>query len=490
MTQTKQILCLILALLMLTLPLTACGNQPDGPAESDIPSGDVTGEAESSDPVEDALTALRGEVDWQGKNFGMLYVNMFGYPEEVEAVANTGDSTGSGVINDAVWERNTLFEEYGNLHFVLIPIDTDNASGHVQREVQSATGDFQLVTQPTSYTASLATTGVLYSYLDLDMDYETDWWDAGTLDFALDGRVFFMNGPFNIVDDDVTYLMTFSKKLHTEYSLANPYELVRSGDWTMETFLATVKNLSSDNGDGVWDEKDTYALTSSGSWDTFFYGADLRFVNSSRDMETPELAMTASDMERALNLLEWTRTLYHNDNITYQGTEATSIFADNRAFYFMEAASYLRGLNAEMEEEYGVIPAPKYDKNQQHHTAWSHSIGSTLSMPTTVGELDTDAFSRVLELYVVLSQKLVRPAYYDTVLTTRNVRDSDSAEMLHLIFSHRIYDMAMYFNELGLNELFTSSVVATNKFSSGYSRASSTFDKKIARILQTLSKSE
>ena len=122
MKQTKRLLCMILALLMLVLPLTACGGQTDDPVVSDTVDGTVTSEVETVDPVEDALTALRGEVDWQGGDIGMLYINMFGYPEEVEAVANTGDSTGSGVINDAIWERNTLFEEYGNLNFVLYSI--------------------------------------------------------------------------------------------------------------------------------------------------------------------------------------------------------------------------------------------------------------------------------------------------------------------------------------------------------------------------------
>ena len=488
MKASRRILSILLALLLTLLPLTACGGDTT-PSEG----GDTTAaadETETADPVEEALSAIRSEVDWGGQDLGYLYADRFGYPQEVEAVANIGDSTGSGVINDAVWERNSLFEEYGNLHFVLIPVDSDNLTGHVQREVQSATGDFQLVVQPTSYTANLATTGVLYNYLDLDMDYDSEWWDAGTLDFALDGRVFFMNGPFNIVDDDVTYLMTFSKKLHTDYQLEDPYSLVRSGDWTMEVFRATVTGLSSDNGDGRWDEQDTYGLVSSGSWDTFFYGADLKYVNSSRDMEYPELAMTASDQERALNMLAWCRDLYHNNNTTYQGTEATAVFVDNRAFYFMEAASYLRSLNAEMEEEYGVIPTPKYDKQQEHHTSWSHSIGSTLSMPTTVGELDNEAFSRVLELYVVLSQKYVRPAYYDTVLTTRNVRDSDSAEMLHMIFSHRVYDMAMYFTNLGFDGIFGTSVSGADKYASAYKRSSSMFDKQIAGILKNLTKAE
>lgn len=490
MKTIRQILCLLMACALVVLPLTSCGNHTVGPLDSNTNDSTASGEAETADPVEDALAAIRSEVDWGGKDFGYLYVDRFGYAEEVEAVANMSNSTGSGVINNAVWERNTLFEEYGNLQFVLIPIDTDNATGHVQREVQAGTGDFQVVVQPTSYTASLATTGMLYNYLDLDIDYDHEWWDAGTLDFALDGRVFFMNGPFNIVDDDVTYLMTFNKQLHNEYGLENPYDLVRSGDWTMEKFQRVLKDLSSENGDGIWNEKDTYGLAAGGSLDTFFYAADLKFVNSSRDMETPELAMDKSDMERALNVLSITRDIIQNNNTTYMGESPIALFMDNRAFYFTEAASYLRSLNASMEGEYGVIPAPKYDKNQTVYTSWSHSIGSTLSMPTTVGELDTDAFSDVLELYVILSQKYVRPAYYDTMLTTRNVRDADSAEMLHMIFSHRIYDMAMYFGDLGMKEIFDQSARGVDTFSSTYQRATGGFDKRVAKILKDLTEAE
>lgn len=488
MRATIRLLALILACLLVILPLAACGDRPDDPVNTDT-SPATQGESET-DPVDEALAVIREDADWGGKEFGYLYVDRFGYAEEIKAESNMSESSGSGIINNAVWERNALFEEYGNLTLVIIPVDSDNVTGQIQLEVQASTGDFQLAVQPTSYTAGLATTGVLYNYLELDIDYDREWWDAGTLDFALDGRVFFMNGPHNIVDDDVTYLMTFNKQLHTEHRLANPYDLVRSGDWTMERFHDTVRGLSADNGDGKWDAEDTYGLAMGGSMDTFFYAADLRFVHSGRDMETPELAMDASAMERAVNMLAMTRDIFHNNNTSYHAEEPINVFMENRAFYFTEAASYLRSLNANMETEYGVIPVPKYDKSQSHHTSWSHSIGSTLSMPITVGELDNESFSRVLELYVVLSQKYVRPAYYDTVLTTRNVRDADSAEMLTIIFDHRIYDMAMYFSQLGMGEIFAASVVGADKFASTYQRAASVFDKRVEGILEQLTRAE
>lgn len=442
--------------------------------------------------MEDALNALRGEVDWGGNDFGILYVNEFGFAEEVEAEPENGDETGSGVINDAVFERNTLFEEYCNLNFVLVPTPNPSIGSAIMAEVQTGTGDFHLITTTADTAARNATSGYLYNYLDLDIDLEQDWWDAGTLDFALDGRVFFMDGSFNIVDDDVTFVFMFNKELRTEYQIANPYETVKAGDWTLEYFNSVVSQLATENGDGKWDENDTYGFSTPGSiGNTFFYGAGLKYVENSRDMDVPELVLDKK-MEQALNVLDMARSIIQENNSTYvapHGQEGLSrdVFIQGRSLFYCEAASYLRGLNANMEREYGVVPVPKYNKEQANYTTWRHSIGSTLSIPTTVAKGDMEQFSMVLETYALLSQKLVRPAYYDTMLTTRNVQDVESSEMLDLIFLNRTYDMAMYFTDLGFNGLFEQAALNSgNTFASSYQANSKRFDRQIANILRKL----
>ncbi|MBQ3508221.1 MAG: hypothetical protein IJA91_06705 [Clostridia bacterium] len=496
MSKPIRYLCLFLALLMVSSVFVACGKTEETGDETDNAATNATVTEQETDPVEDALTALRSEVDWGGKDFGILYVNEFGYTEEVEAEQSVTDESSSGVINDAVFERNTLFEEYCNLSFVLIPVPNSAVSGRIQGEVQTGTGDFQLITTTTDTAANNATAGYLYNYLDLDetIDYEQVWWDAGTLEFALDGRVFFMDGPFNIVDDDVTFVLMFNKELREQYKIANPYDTVRAGDWTLSYFNSIISQLATDNGDGKWDEKDTYGFSTPGSiGNTFFYGAGLQYVVNNREMDAPELVL-AEKMEQALDVLAIARSIVHDNNSTYvapHGSEAISkeVFIDGRSLFYCEAASYLRGLNATMEREYGVIPVPKYNKEQEHYTTWRHSIGSTLSIPTTVArnEAALEQFALVLETYTVLSQKLVRPAYYEIMLTTRNVQDVESSDMLDLIFQHRTYDMAMYFTALSLGNLFEDAVKsAGDNFSSKYASASKGFDKKVANILRKL----
>lgn len=490
MNKTIRLLCMVLALLMVTSVFAACGNTGD--EDTGTKETNVNTEA-ATDPVDSALNELRAEVDWGGNDFGIIYVNdIGGYTEEVEAEPENGDETGSGVINDAVFERNTLFEEYCNLNFVLIPTPNPSIGSAIMAEVQTATGDFHLITTTADSAASNATSGYLYNYLDLDIDLEQDWWDAGTLDFALDGRVFFMDGSFNIVDDDVTFVFMFNKELRTEYQIANPYDTVKAGDWTLNYFNSVVSQLATENGDGKWDENDTYGFSTPGSiGNTFFYGAGLKYVENSREMDVPELVLDKK-MEQALNVLDIARSILQENNSTYvapHGSEGVSkeIFVQGRSLFYCEAASYLRSLNATMEREYGVVPVPKYDKAQENYTTWRHGIGSTLSIPTSVAKGDMEQFALVLETYALLSQKYVRPAYYDTMLTTRNVQDVESSEMLDLIFLNRTYDMAMYFTQLGFNGLFEQAALNSgNTFASSYQSNSKRFDRQIETILRKL----
>ncbi len=67
----------------------------------------------------------------------------------------------------------------------------------------------------------------------------------------------------------------------------------------------------------------------------------------------------------------------------------------------------------------------------------------------------------------------------------------ESAEMLDLILSSRVYDMASYFTDLNLSNVFDSAVTgAADNFSSQYQTASRTFDKKMKNLFKKLQKSE
>ena len=75
------------------------------------------------------------------------------------------------------------------------------------------------------------------------------------------------------------------------------------------------------------------------------------------------------------------------------------------------------------------------------------------------------------------------------MLTSRNVHDADSAEMMDLMFSNRVYEMSFYFNNFGFFELFkTSTNSNSDSFSSDYTKKAKTFDRVLQNILRKLEK--
>jgi hypothetical protein len=304
-----------------------------------------------------------------------------------------------------------------------------------------------------------------------------------------------MSGAHNIVDNDVTYIMAFNKALAEEMQLSDPYATVRSGDWTLEHFLNLVKPLSADNGDGKWNHEDTYGLSALGTLPSIlFYGSDLQYVRMDTDLDRPVLSLDEGRMERATNVLTIARHLYHEENITYKGVSqdgqrATDVFMEDRAVFFCEAASALSKFSGLMESDYGILPIPKYDKSQEKYYTWSNAVGSTLSFLTTNEK--NEEFGRILEAYVILSHNTVSPAYYETLLKSRNVRDPESVEMLEILFTNRIYDMPNYFTQLGLSNIFTDAVKAnTDSFASKYKAAASRFDRALEQIMRKLDKKD
>ena len=197
-------------------------------------------------------------------------------------------------------------------------------------------------------------------------------------------------------------------------------------------------------------------------------------------------------MEKALNVLELSQAIYHNNNAScmsppgQEGLGQTA-FKENRGLFYGEVVNHLTPLTQEMETEFGILPVPKYDKAQEFYRTWTHASGSTFSVTSAIPADKAETMGQVVQAYAILSHKLLKPAYYDIMLTSRNVHDADSADMMDLMFANRVYEMSFYFTSFGFFELFKS---ATNdnadNFTSKYASQAKSFDRKLANVLRKL----
>lgn len=490
-----KVLSLLLAGLMALSCFVACGESSEGEgADSGTQAAGAESEGETLDPAEAEMNAL-GEIDFGGESFAIMYQDT--YKSEIWGENKTVDAEGGEdqVINDAVYERNSLLEDRCNLVFDHIPVSAAEVTATVLQEATTATGDFFLIASNAKEAASHASSGYLYDYVELGVDLDQPWWDGGTADFALDGKVFFMNGAVNFADDNVTYVLIFNKKLQAEHAntVPDPYETVLNWEWTLDYFNTVIQGVSADNGDGAWNENDTYGFITTWEYgNTFFMGSDLRYIINDRDSVEPTLFLTDGKMDKALSVLETAQSIYHDNNATYMsppGQEPLGLeaFKDNRGLFYGEVAQYLKTLNREMEGDYGVLPVPKYDKAQEFYRTWTHESGSTLSVTAAVK--DPDTIGQIITAYAILSYQKVKPAYYDVMLTSKSVRDPQSPVMLDIIFQNRVYDMAMYYSTQ-FGDYYTLFKTAVNddsdSFSSKYASVSRKFDNAVDKFLRKL----
>ncbi len=285
--------------------------------------------------------------------------------------------------------------------------------------------------------------------------------------------------------------------MYATYSntIANPYQTVRDWEWTLDYFNNVIQGISAENGDGKWDELDTYGFVTTWEYgNTFFLGSDIRYIINDATVDEPTLFLAeASNMEKALNVLELSQSIYHDNNASFMsppGQEGLGLaaFKENRGLFYAEVAAYLATLNEGMDAEFGILPVPKYDKQQEFYRTWTHGSGSTFAVTSAIPDKDKETVGDLLTALAIMSHQTLKPAYYDITLTSRNVHDAESAEMLDLIFANRVYDLAFYFaSNFGFYELFKSAVNDnSDSFTSNYQRNAKRFANSLKGVLRKL----
>ena len=84
-----------------------------------------------------------------------------------------------------------------------------------------------------------------------------------------------------------------------------------------------------------------------------------------------------------------------------------------------------------MNDEYGILPIPKFDEAQKDYYTYSHDQYTVFMVPTTVA--DPEMSGAVLEVMAYESYRSVQPTYYELVLKGRYANDPQSRAMLDRI---------------------------------------------------------
>ena len=481
----------LLALLLLTASISACGEtaQTTTDTETAAETAAVTAETE-------AIPAYEPDDLPEDLDFGGITTHIFGW----EGAANVEffvEEADGDVVNDAIFERNRTVEERLNLEltYTLAPGAFDDRASWVKTVSQSVIagdGANDIVAGYSMSGATLANNRLLIDLTGLDyIDFEKPWWPESLIKEATcGGKLYFCSGDISTNMIYYLYSIYFNKTLVQNYDIENLYDLVREGKWTLDKMIEICSALYADlNGDGKKDPADQFGYTTHSTWsDTFFFASGLRTTEIGDD----GLPVFSAEFggEKTQDLLTKLIDMFAANEM-YLGSDYDTVrnqFLENRALFLTTEVYYAKNYLRDTQIEYGILPVPKYDDAQDGYYTVSSFPYTLYGIP--VDAKDPSMSAAILECLASESYRTVSPALFEVALKVKYASDNDVSEMYDIIRASNVFDIGRIFNDSmdgSTYALFRSALSGGNaNWISTYEKNSKSMTKQFEKVIANL----
>ena len=464
-TLMKLISSMLLLIILLSL-FISCADDTVKTADTQA-AGDNTGE-KSEDTAPAQLQPDVPETDFGGYKFRIMTRDA--QHEKWQTIDVYSEGANGDPINDAVYERNRMLEEEFNVVVTSVPVF--NPGTEIKKYILANDDVVDVVTESLGGVglSTLSVENLLADYNDVDyINYNQPWWDTNLIEgFSIKNKVYYLTGDISIMDNYGTWAICFNKDMAADHNLPNPYELVENGTWTYDAMFDMMKPIPKDlDGNGVVDDTDQFGfIGESFNMYALLAGAGTKITTKNND-DLPELTIfterNMSALDKVAMLMTDKSMTLLSDNVTGKYTSIfneciNKNFGEGKVLFWM-GSMYVIGVLRQYDVNFGLLPAPKYDEQQEnYYGTFSNSNCTAYSIPIT--NPDYNRTGLLLEAMAAYSMYTLTPAYNETTLIGKSFRDSESEAMLGLIFSSRLYDLGTIY---GWGEMFnTIRQMATN----------------------------
>ena len=430
--------------------LAACG---DSASDGDATTNSSTETAEPVDTDHDSNGFLLDSIP-ADTNFGGATVNIL----IREAVANTEffveEETGD-IVDDALYERNATVEERLGVDLNFIPQpgewdDRDTFNNLIRASVMANDGAYDLCAVLSNQLSTLTLEGLLTNLNTLDyLDFDKPWWANGLLDeLAVDNKLYFASGDASLGLINGMMCVFYNKNLGEDFNLPDMYELVNNGEWTIDKAVELTRDTYSGlNNDGVKGPEDQLGFTT-GSFNQlygFIDSFDIPILERDNEGYPSKFVFSSEKATSAIQLLV---SLFWDNNAFATGkvdsSEYRIAFSEGHVLFttgeFKDTGEY-RDVDA---FDYGVIPMPKWDAEQENYRTTARATYSSFCIPVTA--VDPNMSAAVLECFASESYRTVSPAYFENALKIKYAPDDESSQMYDLIKSSITFSFATSFS--------------------------------------------
>ncbi|MBO5042994.1 MAG: extracellular solute-binding protein [Clostridia bacterium] len=435
----KQIVVKSLSLISAFCLLLGCFSM----AACSDPQNTTDTEPSASNAETESMEDPRATLDTPNVKYGGHTFHVSSIASETHYTTLDPEKLSGEAVNDALYERNRKIEAEYDIVIDCTSTDIGTNFTLLEKQVMAGTDDdYDMIMQICRNAFSAATRNLLINYKDLtyvDID-KNYYFDDINEQFTIGGNTFFAYGYDSINVFSLSSALFFNKEIVNEMNMGNLYDDVRNKNWTYDRLYTLANEATSDeNGDGVFTlGEDVLGLI--GNYDRtipcFWVAAGEKLINKDEE-DLP--AYAANGNERMINIMQEAATHFDTDAFDVYGADNNrlSAFMDGKALFLSTGIGELSKLKS-TELDYGVLPWPIYDKNQENYVsrcgdAWLHCVPSNAENPER-----TSAIMQALAYY---SADTVYKAYYDNALTSKYVRDPESVEMMQIILSTLSIDL-------------------------------------------------
>lgn len=459
----KKITALLILAAMLCSMAASCSETGTN-TETTAPTN-TTGNGETTAPTEETkedYAEYMPTANYNGASFSILNCTNPGWClTQVDAEESIGE-----IFNDTIHNRNLKIEEL--LNVVISTYESDDVGGEIRKAVTGGDATHSIAYPDLSSAASLAASKNLINLATVEgLNLNMPWWDAASIDsLTIKDKLYFAENEINIQYNEATWVLYFNKYLVTQFNLDSPYDLVRENEWTMDKMHEMMGVVASDaNGDGVLNAPDDYFgfSTHASSFLGMLAGSGQALIVPDGEggyvpnMTNEKMVDIAAKIGSIINDMEATVLPDRFPGAaSADGEWARNTFYNGHSLFYGEVIGMFAANLRDMEQDFGLIPFPKFETSQDHYTCQVLTSARAYAIPSSGVDLKMTA--DVTEALAIESLNKFRPAYLDATITGKSMRDEESREMLELIFEYRIFDIGTIFGWGGVAGSFQNAI--------------------------------
>ncbi len=462
----QKISALVLAVITL-FSLVACStNETTVETPSSHTTNPVT-ENSTTDP--DYSMDLGDDLNFD-TNVTILYVNKSGRSDELAC-----DNLGGGVISDAVFERNAAVEDRLGITFDYVTRNEDTeATAMMSNLVQAGDASVDVFTIGTYVSMAPMLSGHYLNLNELDnINLSKHYWNQDyneMMTFTSQNLQFVATSPIAISMFRRGYLTIFNRDLLEAYKIPDLYETIDNGDWTLEYQYNMIKDIYTDeDGDSRKSDEDFYGFVvgNVGDMDVYTVASDIHMVIRGEDgalVYNADITDRMIDMSEKVSALCNAAGTYLSDGFG-QGFEYPLIkFSEKKA---LMATTMFGDIELHFESladmNYGIAPMPKLSREQKDYKTYIQDQVSCFGISSAIDNVERqEQIAAVLEAMSYYSYQIIRPAYYDSVLSLRFMQDPQSREILDTMFESVSFDYVYATGLSGFRDSMRSVLPTTN----------------------------